>query len=119
MKPTARTLQQIRKDGLYEADVVERWIPQARKRKDVAGCIDVIAYGSCLPILGIQTTSASNHSARRKKALAEPRLRAWLLAGGAFQIWSWSQNRSTRRWALRREEITIAMMEAANGEASE
>lgn len=86
-KPTARTLAQLRRDG-FHADVVERWIPQARKRKDVAGCIDVIAYGTYDGIIGIQTTSATNHAARRTKAVAEPRLQAWLRSGGKFEIWS-------------------------------
>lgn len=108
--PTARTLAHLRK---YHpdcgADVVEKWIPQARKRKDVAGCIDVVAYGPGLGVLGIQTTSATNHAARRTKALLEPRLLLWLIGGGRFELWSWSQPTGTRRrWTLRREQIVLS-----------
>lgn len=38
--PTARTLRYLRAQG-YAADVTERWIPQARKRRDLWGFCDV------------------------------------------------------------------------------
>jgi hypothetical protein len=111
--PTQRTLGRLKRDGLT-ADVVEKWIPQARRRKDVAGCIDVIAYGESTGILGIQTTSADHHAHRRTKALAEPRLRQWLAGGGRFEIWSWRKPAGSRRWELRREAITMTEYLEAN-----
>lgn len=105
--PTGRTLARLKRDGIT-ADVVEKWIPQARKRKDVAGCIDVIAYGHDVGILGIQTTSGTNHAARRTKALVEPRLTQWLHGGGHFELWSWTQpSGAGGRWRLRKERIDI------------
>lgn len=106
-EPTQRTLIRLRASG-FGCDVVERWIPQARKRKDVAGCIDIIAWKPGEGILGIQATSDSNHAARRTKAIAEPRLREWLESGGRFCIYSWGMkgSKGTRKlWTLRVEEI--------------
>ena len=103
--PTARTLAECKRRG-WTADVVEKWIPQARKRKDVAGCIDVLTYGVGVGVLGIQTTSGSNHAARRTKALAEPRLRMWLLGGGRFELWSWSKL-ANGRWTVRKERVVM------------
>ncbi len=45
---------------------------------------------------------------RRVKALAEPRLRQWLDAGGRFEIWSWGKRggRGERKlWTLRSEAL--------------
>jgi hypothetical protein len=43
-------------------------------------------------ILGIQATaSAAHHAHRRTKILAEPRMRAWVEAGGQLELWSWSK----------------------------
>lgn len=104
MSPTSRTLARLKKLG-YDADVVERWIPRARVRKDVAGCIDVLAYHPELGIVGIQATTATNHAHRRVKAMQEPRLRRWLQARGQFQIWSWSKH--GRFWTCRTESIQL------------
>lgn len=104
--PTQRTLARLRETPGVSADVVEKWIPQARRRKDVAGCIDVVAYGRPVGVLGVQTTSATNHAARRTKALAEPRLRQWLAGQARFEIWSWRKVKA--RWVCRVEAVTLA-----------
>jgi hypothetical protein len=103
---------------------------------DLFGCIDLVAAAppltlcACQPtcpgtrcrnagIWGIQACAGSSHAARRTKSLAEPRLQAWLQAGGRFAIWSWAQRRTnavlkdgrrSRRkvWTLREEELTVA-----------
>ncbi len=91
MSPTARTLQFLRSAGIT-CQVVEKWNPHAKVRQDLFGCIDILAM---LPkmkqILGIQATSGSNHSARMRKAMEEPKLHEWLRAGGHFVVWSWSK----------------------------
>ncbi len=63
--PTVRSLALLREQG-YTAEVVERWIPGANIRKDLFGFIDILALRG-YEILGVQTTSASNMSARAKK----------------------------------------------------
>lgn len=112
--PTQRTLALLRKEG-HQADVVEKWIPRARKRKDVAGCIDVIAYGRNLGVLGVQTTTAAHHGARKAKALAEPRLVEWLMANARFEIWSWRKDARSRRWVCRREAVQLVDITGPEG----
>lgn len=104
--PTARTLEELRKQGIA-ADVVEKWIPQARVRKDVAGCIDVLAYGLQVGVLGIQATTGAHHAARKQKAEEEPRIVEWLQGGGRFEVWSWTKS-ARGRWALRRERLILS-----------
>ena len=128
MTPTQRTLAECKRRG-WIAQVVEKWNPHARVRQDLFGCIDIVA---CVPvsypskkhplegidvfipteqpsyILGIQACAGSSHAARKTKALAEPRLRAWLGAGARFEVWSWSKRgpRGKRKtWQLREEAL--------------
>jgi len=85
--PTSRSLDHLRKRGL-DADVVEKWIPAVKRRKDLFGVIDIVAI-SDHACLGVQTTSASNLAARRAKAEEEPRLTRWLKAGCRFELHGW------------------------------
>lgn len=106
--PTQRTLALLKKEG-WTAGIVERWIPQARKRIDLFGIIDILAMkGRCL--LGVQTTSGSNVAAHITKALAEPRLREWLMTNNIFEIWGWRKvgPRGKRKlWQVRRVEFFL------------
>jgi hypothetical protein len=61
--------------------------------------------------LVLQATSASNHSARVKKAQALPQLRTWLEAGCTFEVWSWAKRRG--RWCCQRQALTPADVGAA------
>lgn len=109
MTPTARTLAECRRRG-WIAQVVEKWNPHARIRQDLFGCIDVLAIAPS-GLLGIQACAGASHAARRTKALAEPRLRAWLDAGARFEVWSWAKRgaRGKRKtWTLREEAVTFA-----------
>jgi hypothetical protein len=104
--PTSRTLEECRKRG-WPVQVVERWNQWARRRIDLFGCIDLVAI-TPNGILGIQATSGDHHSHRRVKALDEPRLRAWLDAGGLFEIWSWMKQGAHGKkkvWTLRVEPL--------------
>ena len=106
--PTARSLQYCHSHGL-PASVVERWNPHAKIRQDAFGFIDLIVLDTdAHAIIGVQATSASNHAARRRKILAEPKALAWSNAGGLIEVWSWSKRAGvTKRkvWTLRREEV--------------
>lgn len=130
MSPTQRTLAECRKRG-YPAQVVEQTIPRTFIKRDLFGCIDIIAIERCCPehadgeccaprVLAIQATGGSgSHAHRRTKVLAEPRIRHWLLAGGRFEIWSWNKRgaRGKRKtWTLRIEEITLADFNARPGQ---
>ena len=108
MTPTQRTLAECKRRG-WTAGVVERRIPYKPISVDLFGCIDIVV---AMPdgIVGIQACAGSSHAARRAKALAEPRLRAWLGAGARFEVWSFAKRgkRGKRKtWALRVEAVTL------------
>ena len=63
--PTQRTLKELRRLG-HVAGVVERWIPQTRRRLDLFGFIDIVALGPWGTI-GIQCTTSANQAARGLK----------------------------------------------------
>lgn len=116
--PTQRTLALLRKEG-WDAQVVERWIPQTKRRLDLFGCIDIVA---CKPgvIMGVQATSASHHNHRVIKSLNEPRLKSWLYGGGRFEVWSWAKKgkKGQRKlWQVRRQRLTLREVEDAVREA--
>lgn len=76
-------------------------------RKDLYGFIDIIAIDESTT-LAIQSTSYPNHSARMKKALAEPNLKTWLKdihCSREFQVWSWRKPKG--RWLARKEEVVL------------
>jgi len=84
-----RTMEYLRGQGYKVADV-ERYNSFAKKRFDMFGCIDLV----CLQgkaIVGIQCTSGVNHATHLNDCLTnKPDLPDWL-AGGHFEIWSWSK----------------------------
>lgn len=84
------------------------WFSHGRHH-DFLGCVDLLAIGEpdtwdARTIL-IQTTSASNHSARRKKILeSKDVLAPWIYAMSAsVEVWSWRQK--GKDWVLRREAV--------------
>lgn len=119
MSPTQRALAFCRKEG-WTAQVVERWNPYARVRQDLFGVIDIVVLdGRPGGPLGVQVTSGSGHSARVKKAMAEPRLAAWLDAPARFEVWSYSKRGAAGKrklWTLRRHELRDYDIEVASGD---
>lgn len=116
--PSARTIQELRDIG-YHAQSVEQTIPRTFIKRDLFGCIDIIAvHPDHKSIVGIQATSATNHSDRKKKALAEPRLLAWLAAGGRFVIYSWRQA-ANGKWVARIEDIELLDLQPDVGHSGE
>lgn len=85
--PTARSLAHLRDKG-YVAEVVEKWNPYARIRIDLGGFADILAWGNG-EIVAVQTTSASNVSAREKKILASEKAHEWVKAGGIISLHGW------------------------------
>lgn len=108
MSPTQRTLKHLRAEG-WTAAIAEHWNSFARKRFDLFGFGDILAFNADLVAL-IQTTSGSNHSARRNKIVELPEARAWLMQKNrAIFIISWTKKAKTKRWTPRIEHITIDM----------
>lgn len=92
--PTARTLKFFRDQG-HLAEVVEKWIPVPKHpgggvRRDLFECIDVLVIQGG-KLLGIQSTSGSNHSARVTKAKASEKLARYIATGNGFEVWSWAK----------------------------
>lgn len=113
--PTQRTLKKLRQDG-YIVEVVERWNQYAGIRQDLFGVIDVVGVHAAFPgVLGVQTTSASNMSARRKKILASHEAHVWVQAGNTLVIHGWKktipQGKVRAVYELKEQEITGDMFE--------
>lgn len=109
--PTARALDHCRKHSM-QAAIVERWIPQTNRRKDVFGFGDILALDGLPGSLLIQVTSTSGMSARVKKISDECRVEAlaWVEAGNRIEVWGFAKRvhrnkdgtkSKLKRWALR------------------
>lgn|SRR5690349_901504 len=102
MTPTQRSLKYLRAEG-YRAEVVEKWNPHARVRNDLFGIVDILAIRDG-ETLAVQTTSASNVSARVKKiadADATPDIRR---AGWRMHVHGW--RRKGRNWIVRVVDVS-------------
>lgn len=121
MSPTARSLAYLRSKG-YTAGVVERWIAPARRRIDLGGFIDIVAWkpgpahhGSPMQagcILAVQSTSSANAMARYWKITNSKEAALWLASGGRIVVHGWGRRGKAgkrRLWTLTTErEITLA-----------
>lgn len=109
--PTQRTLKHYRDLG-YKCQVVEHWNPFAKIRIDLFGFIDILAIKPD-EIIGIQTTSDSGRSARRKKIQDSELAKDWVKAGGKIVLTTWGKKKVKRggkamRWQMYEEEITFS-----------
>lgn len=101
--PTQRSLKLLRDDG-YLVDVCERWIAQARKRKDLFGILDLCAVRG-KEIVGVQVTSGSNVAARIKKITEHPSTPVLREAGVTLLVHGWRRN-SKGRWVCRTVDVS-------------
>lgn len=103
--PTKRSLDHLRDKGMF-AYVVEKWVPQARRRVDVGGWGDILAWSPSSGIVLCQTTTSSNLAARRTKILGECRENAlaWIGSNGRILLHGW--RKKGRKWVVREEWIT-------------
>jgi len=101
--PTQRTLKELRKRGVPCA-VTEHWNSFAKIRQDLFGIFDILYLENS--IVGVQCTSATNHTARALKVRQSPILGAWHSAGGRIEVWSWRKVAKTGKWVSRIEKIT-------------
>lgn len=112
MTPTQRTLKHERELGRIAA-VVEKWNPHARIRQDLFGWIDALSVDpKGRGVIGIQTTTQPNASARIQKAREKcsGALTVWLLAGNALKLHAWAKRgpRGQRKvWTLSERDVTL------------
>lgn len=110
--PTARSLDRCRKEG-WLAAVVEKWIPQTRRRLDLFGFGDLVALDGQPGCLMIQATSTGNAADRVAKIVGpcEENARAWLEAGNRIEVWGWAKRSrpgwKRKVWTLRRYRIWL------------
>jgi hypothetical protein len=110
--PTTLSLAALRRSG-FVADVCERFIAQAGVRRDLFGCIDIIAIDRRQPgILAVQCTTLDHVAGRLAKARSKPELTAWLKAGGRFAVWGWFKRNG--RWQVKQVEVRGEDLEAVD-----
>lgn len=103
--PTEHSLAHYRKLG-YICAITEHYNSFARRRQDLYGFIDIVAiHEEQSGVLGIQTTSKSNMSARILKIKKEPIAKTWLASGNRIVVDGWEKNKSGR-YELTQYEIT-------------
>lgn len=88
MSPTQRSKAYLERVG-YSVAVVERWNQWCRVRQDLWGFADLLAVQPGVPMLLVQTTTASNASKRRAKILANAHALRWVQAGGEVVLHAW------------------------------
>ena len=88
----------------FHAEVVERWIPGANVRRDLFGFVDVLCLGDTGDIVGVQSTSASNISARIAKISESPLVGRVRQAGIRIFVHGWKKVKG--RWQVREVDIS-------------
>ena len=101
MSPTQRSLALLRDQG-YLVAVVEKWNPHAKIRQDLFGFIDLLAVKDG-EVLGVQSTSYSNTSARLKKIREHENLSQVLASGMRVVVHGW--RKVGARWEFRNVEV--------------
>jgi hypothetical protein len=102
ISPTQLSLKMMRDQGYY-AEVVERYNSFTRKRNDLFGFVDVL----CLrpgEVVGVQTTSYGNMSARIKKIREHENFKTTTDAGIKVVVHGW--HKVNNRWKVR--ELFVA-----------
>ena len=94
------------RDRGYLAEVVEKWIPMARKRKDLFGFIDVLCVHSVREgdVVGVQATSGSNVAARITKINDHENVGTVRKGGIRILVHGWSKRKG--RWQLREVDVS-------------
>ena len=102
MTPTQRSLALLRERN-WAPWVVERWIAPVKRRLDLWNVIDIL----CMTeghVIGVQTTSGSNVSARVKKIRECEYFEKMKAANIQLLVHGWRKN-SKNRWVLREIEV--------------
>jgi len=90
----------MRKRG-YVCEVTEHWCPFSKRRKDLFGVIDILCVSET-DLIGVQTTSGANHSARKKKIAENETMKLWR-KHAKIVLHSWKKYKN--RWTLREEDL--------------
>jgi hypothetical protein len=117
--PTQRTLGLLRRNEWLMA-VAERWVSQAKIRRDMYGWIDALGLPPppATGVWGFQISMMSDHAARAAKMLSPavlPNVLRWLQAGGQAAIVAWTKHQSKLRKTARWSATRFALRLTADG----
>jgi hypothetical protein len=101
--PTQLSLKKLRQEG-YTVAVVEHYNYFAKIRQDLFGFIDLLALKD-KEVLAVQTTTASNMSARAKKIGEHENVGAVRKAGWTIHIHGWHQD-DKRKWHCKVKDVS-------------
>ena len=103
--PTQRTLAEMRKRG-YIAEVVEKWIPQVKRRRDLFGFIDILCVHPEREgdVVGVQATSGSHVAERITKINEHENVGAVRKGGIRILVHGWAKRKG--RWQLREVDVS-------------
>ena len=101
--PTQLSLKLLREQG-WLVDVVEKWIPGANIRKDLYGFGDLLCIKG-KDTLVVQTTTASNMSARINKIADHENVRKVREAGWAIHVHGWHLD-AKRKWHCKVKDLS-------------
>jgi hypothetical protein len=101
--PTQLSLAKLREEG-YTVAVVEHWNSFARIRQDLFGFIDLLALKG-KEVLAVQTTTASNMSARVKKIGDHENVSPVREAGWTIHVHGWHQD-DKKKWHCKVKDIS-------------
>ena len=102
--PTQRSLKHLRDSGCV-AEVVERWNPHSRTRKDLFGFVDILALSPDGNTIGVQATSLSNVSKRVAKIAESSLLRSVRECGWRVVVHGWGKG-ANGRYRLREVDVS-------------
>jgi carbonic anhydrase len=102
--PTQRSKRLMEERG-YVVAIVEYWHAFARQRRDLFGVFDLLGIGPD-GTLAVQTTSASNVSARLKKLADAEAVATARKAGWQLEVHGWRKDVKTGRWVCRVVDIS-------------
>jgi hypothetical protein len=91
--PSQRTIKYLRDRGWPNVAVVEKWIPQARRRKDLFKFCDVLALHPTRGHLYVQATTGAHTRARLYKIreVASQEVEDVIVSGASVEIHGWRQ----------------------------
>ena len=101
--PTQLSLKLLRDQG-YTVAIVEHWNAFARIRQDLFGFIDILALKD-KEVLAIQTTTATNMSARVTKIGNSEYVGAVREAGWTIHVHGWHQD-DKKKWHCKVKDVS-------------
>lgn len=106
------------RDQGHIAEVAEHRVPRINITRDLFGFVDIAVLDGKPGVLGVQTTTMSNHAARVGKIQSDELARAvnaWLLAGNRIVVHGWAKRGprgKRKRWSLVETPISTETISA-------